>query len=86
MKYPVTLFGALGIGAGLMYFLDPDRGKRRRALARERALHFTKVVNRELSKKTVDLRNRAQGVWFEAEKLFEDETVTERADQMGKRR
>ena len=23
MKNPVILFGALGIGAGLMYFLDP---------------------------------------------------------------
>lgn len=29
--------GAAGLGAGLMYLSDPDRGKRRRALVRDQA-------------------------------------------------
>jgi osmotically-inducible protein OsmY len=32
------LLGAL-VGAGLMYFLDPDRGRRRRALLRDQIAH-----------------------------------------------
>jgi hypothetical protein len=32
-----TLIGGLGLGAGLMYVFDPDRGKRRRAMARDKA-------------------------------------------------
>ncbi len=77
MKNPLMLFGALGIGAGLMYFLDPDRGKRRRAVIRDRAVHLSNEANRKLNKTGVDLRNRFQGVWFEAEKLFENETPTD---------
>ncbi len=76
MKNPAALLGTLGIGVGLMYFLDPNRGKRRRALVKDRAVHLSKVANRELGRKAADARNRAQGVWFEAEKLFESETVT----------
>lgn len=77
MKNPVMVFGALGIGAGLMYFLDPNRGKRRRALVKDRAVSLTNEASRELNKTGVDLRNRAQGVWFETEKLFEDEVPTD---------
>jgi uncharacterized membrane protein/CBS domain-containing protein len=77
MKNPATILGALGIGAGLMYFLDPNRGKRRRALVRDRAVHLSNVANRQLNRTAVDLRNRTQGIWFEAEKLFEDEDFTD---------
>jgi uncharacterized membrane protein len=73
MKNPIALLGTLGLGAGLMYFLDPDRGKRRRALVKDRAAHLSKIANREIYKKGVDLRNRAQGVWFETERLFEND-------------
>jgi osmotically-inducible protein OsmY len=34
-----ALIGAMGLGAALMYFLDPDTGKRRRALARDKYVH-----------------------------------------------
>ncbi len=34
-----ALLGAAAVGATLMYFLDPDTGKRRRALARDKYLH-----------------------------------------------
>ncbi len=31
-----ALLGAMGVGAALMYFLDPDSGRRRRALVRDK--------------------------------------------------
>jgi len=34
----MTLLASAGLGAGLMYFLDPDRGRRRRALVRDKAV------------------------------------------------
>jgi uncharacterized membrane protein/CBS domain-containing protein len=77
MKNPALLLGSLGLGAGLMYFLDPNRGKRRRALARDQAVHLTKTANKQLNRTAVDLRNRAQGVWFEAERLFEEQDLTD---------
>jgi hypothetical protein len=38
MKGNQILIG-LGLGAGLMYVLDPDRGKRRRAQSRDKVIH-----------------------------------------------
>lgn len=70
MKKVALIFTGLGLGAGLMYLLDPDRGKRRRALIRDRALHASNVANREVNKKISDLRNRAYGLAKQAEGLF----------------
>lgn len=65
MKSPLTLLGALGLGAGLMYLLDPDRGKRRRAVARDRALHLSNIAQKRLNQTSHDLSNRAYGVYAE---------------------
>ena len=42
-KPAAALLGGIGIGAALMYLLDPDRGRRRRALVRDKAVHFARV-------------------------------------------
>ena len=38
-----ALLGAMGIGAALMYFLDPDSGRRRRALVKDQMTHYKTV-------------------------------------------
>jgi uncharacterized membrane protein/CBS domain-containing protein/uncharacterized protein YwbE len=77
MKKSVSLLGALGVGAGLMYLLDPDKGKRRRAGLRDRAVRLSNEASRQINKKGANLRNQFQGVWFEAERIFENETPTD---------
>lgn len=39
-----SLLIAAAIGAGLMYLLDPDGGRRRRALARDKAVHLKNTI------------------------------------------
>lgn len=70
MKRVALIFTGIGLGAGLMYLLDPDRGKRRRALIRDRARHASNVANREVTKRISDLRNRAYGFAKQTESLF----------------
>ena len=54
------------LGAGMMYLLDPDRGRRRRALAREKSGSVIRHATRTVSKMARDLRNRTQGFAAEA--------------------
>ena len=39
----LAILGAVGIGAALMYFLDPDSGRRRRALVQDQFTHYKAV-------------------------------------------
>ncbi len=57
-----ALLGGIGIGAALMYLLDPDRGRRRRALIRDKAAHLVHIASNRLGARSRDLRNRAQGL------------------------
>jgi hypothetical protein len=74
------------LGAGLMYFLDPDRGRRRRALLRDRAVHFgheLEDLGETLAGQARHLRNQAAGTIAEARARLEreeldDETLTAR--------
>ncbi|HYE71833.1 MAG TPA: hypothetical protein VEF04_00825 [Blastocatellia bacterium] len=58
----LPVLGGIGMGAGLMYILDPDRGRTRRALARDKMKSAVNRTGRAISSKTRDLTNRAQGV------------------------
>ena len=62
MNRTVGLLSAAGIGAGLMYLFDPDRGKRRRAEIRNKATHVNRVAIQAVGKTERDLRNRLRGV------------------------
>lgn len=52
----------LGLGAGLMYLLDPDRGNSRRARIRDQAIGTADAAFDGLDVATRDLSHRAQGL------------------------
>ena len=54
--------GALGIGASLMYVLDPLYGRRRRSLVRDQLTHFATVADQALGVTARDLTNRTRGL------------------------
>jgi uncharacterized membrane protein len=58
----LALLGAAGLGAAAMYFLDPERGARRRSLVRDRAVHAGHVAGDALGTTGRDLGNRARGL------------------------
>lgn len=65
------LLGGVGIGAGLMYFLDSRTGARRRAAIRDRTTHLMKTQSDTASKGVRDLRNRSRGLVARARQSFE---------------
>jgi hypothetical protein len=51
-----------GVGGALaMYLFDPDRGRRRRSLLRDQAVHWVGVTMEELATEWRDVRNRVEG-------------------------
>jgi hypothetical protein len=51
-----------GLGAVLMYYLDPDRGRSRRARARDRVQHALRALDHEIDVTARDLVNRTHGL------------------------
>lgn len=74
---PLTLLAGIGIGAALMYFLDPARGARRRHLVGDKALRAGRVAQREAADLADDARNRARGLVSETRGRLQDETLTD---------
>jgi len=54
--------GGMLLGAGLMYFLDPVRGRRRRARVNEVAHHAERVERELFAKASRDARQRVVGL------------------------
>ena len=65
----VGSLGALALGAGLMYMLDPAQGRRRRALVRDKAMRAMNQTSRYVERKGHHLSNKAQGVVAQAKSL-----------------
>lgn len=55
------VISGIGLGAGAMYALDPDRGRRRRALARDKLAHAWRSEREVTHKGVRDLQHRATG-------------------------
>lgn len=55
-----------GAGALMMYYLDPDRGRRRRAVVRDKLVKSLHNSTEFLDKTSRDIANRARGGWTEA--------------------
>ena len=77
MNKKLALVGGVGLGAALMYLFDPDRGRRRRALIRDKAEGAANKAGDYAGKMSRDLRNRAYGVVAETKSIFQHEEITD---------
>lgn len=84
MKTKLSTLGAVGLGAAIMYVLDPRQGGRRRALARDKVVKFAHTSSDAAGQVSRDLRNRAVGAvaeagsWWRRDVVVADEVVEER--------
>jgi osmotically-inducible protein OsmY len=76
-NHTMSLLVGAGIGAALMYFLDPDRGARRRHLVGDQALGMLRKARRDADKAMRDARNRAQGVIAETRAGLTDDDASD---------
>lgn len=90
MDQKLSLIGAMGLGAGFMYVLDPEKGRRRRARVRDQVARAIDKTGDAVDTTSRDLRNRARGLVAEAKSLFRkdkalDEVLIERVrSKMGR--
>jgi len=77
MNKGVALVGGLGLGAALMYVFDPDRGKRRRALIRDKVDAAAHKMSNAAEKASRDISNRAYGMVAETKTIFRHEEVSD---------
>jgi hypothetical protein len=64
----ITLLAGFGTGIALMYFLDPERGRARRNMLRDKVMAFGRQASKTAGGTAKDLGNRAQGAIVEARK------------------
>lgn len=72
-----------GLGAAAMYLLDPERGRRRRALLRDRAVRLSHKASGALDVTSKDVTNRMRGMRASARSWFggsmaPDDVIAER--------
>jgi uncharacterized membrane protein len=62
MKNRTSFLVSAGLGAGLMYLFDPERGRRRRAMVRDQLTHVRHRARDAFDATRSDLTNRGQGM------------------------
>src|SRR5947208_389603 len=77
MDRTLNLFAGIGLGAGLMYFLDPRLGRRRRALLGDKITRAFHEAGDALCVAGRDLGHRAQGLAAETRSLVAGGDVTD---------
>ena len=75
MNKGLTFGAGLGLGTGLMYLLDPDRGRRRRALLRDKGARAVRKTGDCIEVTKRDLANRTQGIVTEVQSRFSSEQI-----------
>jgi osmotically-inducible protein OsmY len=65
MRRGWLLVGGIGLGVALIYVLDPEKGRRRRALARDKVRSASRRTGLYLDRLSRDARNRAVGLLAE---------------------
>ncbi|MGQ0814743.1 MAG: BON domain-containing protein [Gemmatimonadota bacterium] len=73
----IALLAGVGLGAAIMYFVDPHRGKARRHMLADQTAGALRDAGRDLEVTRRDLRNRAQGVAAELRQHVEDDVVSD---------
>jgi uncharacterized membrane protein len=68
-----TLLTSIGLGAGLMYFMDPQHGARRRTMVVDKANRFVNNIDESIDIAVEDARNRARGVLSEMTARLSDQ-------------
>ena len=72
----------MGLGAGLMFLLDPDLGRTRRTLIRDRLVWLLRAAGRRLEGPARHLRSRAIGVAAGVRVLAEPAAARERPERV----
>jgi len=62
MDRTIAFLAGAGVGAGLAYVLDPQQGRRRRALGRDKAVSLAHKARDAAEVVAKDARNRARGL------------------------
>jgi osmotically-inducible protein OsmY len=70
MNKALTFAAGVGLGTGMMYLLDPDRGKRRRAFLLNKCASSARRTGEIFEGTARDLRNRTQGIVAELRSQF----------------
>ena len=70
----------LAVGAAAMFIFDPDQGRRRRALARDKAVRYGKEAGDFATGTAKDLRNRAYGVAAETRGMVKETLGSEKPE------
>ena len=71
----VGSLGVLAVGAALMYFLDPARGRSRRALVRDKVYSVTRTSGDKVRRYGHHLGNKAQGYAAQARNAVPEQWV-----------
>ena len=75
----MLMLGCTGLGAGIMYVLDPRLGKRRRALVRDKAQAYWRRTGKFISQTARDARQRTYGLIAETQAQLRGAEVPEDA-------
>lgn len=73
----LSMLAGIGIGAAVMYLLDPDRGTRRRAALRDRLSSTANTLSDAYTTTTRDFGNRARGLAATTRSRLMPEDVTD---------
>ncbi|RJR33409.1 MAG: BON domain-containing protein [Desulfobacteraceae bacterium] len=76
MDLKKAILATAGVGAGLMYLFDPEAGRRRRALLRDKMTRGVHVSKGAVGVTSRDMKNRATGLLAEFKNLFSREEVS----------
>jgi len=77
MANVLSAIGGVTAGLGLMYFLDPDQGRRRRALAKDQMVHAVSKTGDAMDATSRDIANRARGAVAELRGRLRNEAVSD---------